>query len=192
MAETSASLLDLLRQSPDDAAWKRLVELYEPLMRRWLRQFPVLQNDADDIVQDVLSVLLRKLPAFDRQRTGSFRRWLRGITVNCLRDFWRAKDRQPASSDQALLEKLDLLEDPHSESSQMWDEEHQRHVAAYLLAHIRSRFEETTWRAFEQVVLEGKKTAEVAQELGVTVNAVFISKSRVLAALRKEGEGLLE
>ncbi len=193
MAETSTSLLDRLRRQPDDSGWQQLVELYTPLIRGWLRQFPVWQNDVDDVVQEVLTVVVRKLALFDRQRSGSFRRWLRNITINCLREWWRGQRRQPlATGDSDFLQTLDQLEDPHSEWSQRWDREHQRHVTDCLLAQIRPRFEETTWQAFQKVALEGRSAAEVARELGMTPNAVFIAKSRVMTLLRQEGEGLLE
>src|SRR5687768_7272096 len=105
MSETSASLLDRLRSRDDQEAWQRLADLYTPLIRDWLRQHATLDQDADDLVQEVLSVLLRKLPQFERARTGAFRRWLRTITVNCLRDFWRARRIRPrATGDSAFQE----------------------------------------------------------------------------------------
>ncbi len=44
MDETSLSLLDRLRDAPDEEAWRRWAELYTPLIRSWLRQFPVWQT----------------------------------------------------------------------------------------------------------------------------------------------------
>src|SRR5262245_49776422 len=98
MSETSASLLDRLRLTPDEESWRRLVELYTPLIRGWLGRHARLQ-DADDLVQEVLSVVVRKLPQFVRQpRTGAFRRWLKSITVNCLRDSWRRDRGRPLAT----------------------------------------------------------------------------------------------
>src|SRR5688572_6075864 len=36
MDATSISLLDRLRDEPNDGSWSRLVELYSPLIRSWL------------------------------------------------------------------------------------------------------------------------------------------------------------
>src|SRR5437870_2279853 len=86
MHETSASLLDRLRRpKAGEADWRRLVDLYTPLIRGWLRRHADLPpGDADDVVQDVLAVVVRRLPDFEHnQRTGAFRAWLRTITVNC-------------------------------------------------------------------------------------------------------------
>ena len=195
MADTSLSLLDRLRESPDDGSWQRLVEIYTPLIRGWLRRQSALEQDADDLVQEVLQVVLRKLPEFKRQRRdGSFRSWLRAITVNCLRDHWRSatRRRDRGAGDTQVDQLLDQLADPHSGLSRQWDQEHDRHVAARLLKLIEPHFQPATWRAFERVALDGVSPDAAAAELGISVNAVFIAKSRVLTRLRQESRGLLD
>jgi len=195
VSETSASLLDRLRTAPDEESWRRLVDLYTPLVRGWLRRQAQLQSqDADDLVQEVLAVVVRRIPEFHREpRAGAFRRWLRTITVNCLRDFWRSQRHRPvATGDTEFQKMLDELADPESGLSRLWDQEHDQHVTQRLLEMIRPKFEEKTWRAFQRVALDGATPDEAAAELGVTVNAVFIAKSRVLARLRQEGQGLID
>jgi RNA polymerase sigma-70 factor (ECF subfamily) len=192
MSETSSSLLQHLQRQPDAAAWQRLVDLYTPLIRGWLARH-VRGHDADDLVQEVLAIVVRKLPTFHRTRTGAFRSWLRTITINCLRGLWRAQRARPtATGDSDLWDLLDQLEDPTSAPSRLWDAEHDRHVTAALLEQLRPRFKPTTWKAFQRLVLEGATPQEVAAELKLSVNAVLIAKSRVLSQLRQEGEGLLD
>src|SRR4051812_20230411 len=192
MSETSVSLLERLRRAPEPAAWQRLLDLYDPLIRRWLARSPLQPADRDDLVQEVLGVVVRKLPEFERRRTGAFRAWLRGVTVNCLRDFFRASRRRPvAPGDSAFLDRLAELEDPQSALSQLWDAEHDRHVVRRLLELIEPQFEAPTVAAFRLAVLEGRKAADVAAALGLTVNAVLLAKSRVLRRLRQELDGLL-
>jgi RNA polymerase sigma-70 factor (ECF subfamily) len=192
--ETSVSLLDRLRDKPDEAAWQRLVDIYTPLIRGWLRRYATLQQDADDVVQEVLAVVVRRLPEFHREpRTGAFRRWLRTITVNCLRDFWRSQRLRPAATgDSNVAQMLDQLADPESALSRQWDQEHDQHVTSRLLELIKPKFEPSTWQAFQRVALDGVSPDQAAAELGITTNAVFIAKSRVLARLRQEGAGLLD
>jgi RNA polymerase sigma-70 factor (ECF subfamily) len=194
MSDTSASLLARLRADATPADWRRLVELYTPLIQDWLRRQGLQAQDADDLTQEVLAALVRELPGFryDPQR-GSFRGWLRTITVNRLRDFWRARGRRPAApADSDFERRLAELADPASDQSRQWDFEHDRHVARRLLELIRPEFEPRTWRAFQRVALEGAKPAAVAAELGVTTNAVFVAKSRILRRLRQEIQGLAE
>ncbi len=194
MSETSASLLERLRQNADHDSWQRLLNLYTPLIRGWLRRYGLPDHEADDLVQDVLTVVVRRLPDFRRgPHTGSFRAWLRAITVNCLRDAWRAQRIRPrATGDSNFLQMLDQLGDDDSGLTRLWDEEHDQHVLNQLLEMIRPRFEPGTWQAFKRVTLDGQAPAQVAAELGISVNAVFIAKSRVLSQLRQEGQGLID
>ena len=191
---TSISMLDRLQQGPNDTAWLRMVDLYTPLIRGWLRRYSLMDQDVEDIVQEVLAVVVRKLPDFQKKpQIGAFRRWLRTITVNCLRDLWRSQRYRPRVTGKADFGKiLDQLEDPESALSKLWDHEHDLHVTRCLLEKIRPRFEDKTWQAFQRVAVEGASVDQTAQELGVTVNAVFIAKSRVIHALRQEGQGLLD
>lgn len=112
MNETPLSLLERLRESPDEPSWHRLTELYLPLVRRWLNQHGLPRDDADDLTQEILLVIVRELPEFDHSgRKGAFRTWLRTITVHRLRGYWRSKQTR---LDQAVEEELDRLEDPTS------------------------------------------------------------------------------
>lgn len=194
MSETSASLLDRVKQQHDSASWQCLVDLYSPLIHGWLKRQGVLEQDVNDLVQEVFVVVVRRLPEFQRgAQVGSFRCWLRTITVNCLRDFWRKKKSQPkATGDSNFLEMLHALDDPNSGLSRLWDQEHDQYVTRHLLALIRPKFEAKTWEAFERTAIQGHSADEVAADLGISVNAVFIAKSRVLSRLRQEAAGLLD
>jgi RNA polymerase sigma-70 factor (ECF subfamily) len=194
MVETSASLLERLRERPDPLAWQRLVELYTPLLHDWLRRHFVQRPDAEDLVQDVLLAVVRALPEFHYDpRRGAFRSWLRTVLVNRLRHFWRTRQTQPQTpggSDFGAV--LDQLEDPESGLSRLWDREHDRYVVRRCLELIEGDFEPSTWQAFRRVALEGIHPSAAAAELGVTVNAVFNAKSRVLSRLRQELAGLTD
>jgi len=192
--DTSASLLDSLRHASDEIAWSQLVDLYSPLIQGWLKRYGAAHSDVDDVVQEVLTVVVRRFPEFRREpRTGAFRSWLRTIAANCLRDHWRKKNKQPPAvggSDFGVV--IQQLTDPHSDLSKQWDREHDEHVTQYLLKRLRPTFTEKTWRAFQRFAIDGRSADEVARELKMTPNAVFIAKSRVMSALREQGRGLLE
>lgn len=193
MVETSVSLLERVRAGTDPCSWKRLVDLYTPLIRGWIRRYGVQDTDADDLVQEVLAVLPQALPAFEHRGTGAFRSWLRTMTVNRLRNFWRARQARPAAiGGSAVDHVLDQLEDPHSALSRLWDHEHDQHVVRRCLELIEPEFSSSTWQAFRRVTLDGADVAAVAADLGLTANAVFIAKSRVLSRLRQEVHGLVD
>jgi RNA polymerase sigma-70 factor (ECF subfamily) len=186
--ETSLTLLDGLRCQASAAAWERLVAMYTPLIRGWLHRQGVAGADAEDLGQEVLAVIVRELPNFRHDgRTGAFRRWLRLITVHRLRAFCRARQVRPQAVGGSDFDHLlDQLEDPDSDLSRLWDREHDQHVARGLLAYLKPQFEPRTWAAFRRVVLDGVKASQAATELGLSVNAVLLAKSRILGRLRQE------
>ncbi len=98
-ATTSSSLLLRVRDRADAGAWGRLVDLYDPLLRDWLRRHAVLPHDHDDLVQDVLHAVAQEMPgyAYDRSR-GGFRGWLRTVLVHRLRNYWRQRRSRPVAT----------------------------------------------------------------------------------------------
>lgn len=191
---TSKSLLMKARDCSDQAAWRRLTELYEPFITRWVRPHVAQRADAEDLVQEVMTALVRELPKFDHnQQTGAFRAWLRTLTVHRVQSYWQKRGAAKAGSgDPDSHEALAQLADPTSPLSRSWDEEHDRYVTRTMLAAIRLEFQPATWHAFERQVQDGLPASEVAQELGLSVNAVLISKSRVLKRLREKAAGLVD
>lgn len=191
---TSLSLLDRLRTERQTADWQRFAAMYEPLMRSWLRRKEVLGHDSDDLVQNIMAVVVRRVSEFEHNgRLGAFRAWLRTITANCLRDHWRSLKAAPNAVGGSDIQTLiSQLEDPESDLTHQWNEEHDRHVMRRLLEQLRDEFEPRTWKAFERFALDGASAAEVATELAITSNAVFIAKSRVLSRLKQESAGLLD
>src|SRR5205823_5013820 len=86
MHTTPASLLERLQRADEQTAWVRFVELYTPVLFAWARRLGLQAQDAADLVQEVFTVLVRKLPEFRYDRQKSFRGWLRTITLNKWRD----------------------------------------------------------------------------------------------------------
>jgi RNA polymerase sigma-70 factor (ECF subfamily) len=150
--------------------------------------------DSDDLCQEVLAVVVREVPHFHHNgQPGAFRRWLKNVTINRLRGLWRSRQGEArATGDSDFVKMLDQLEDPDSLLSHLWDQEHDRHLARRLLQMAEPDFEPTTWQAFRRVALEEARAADVAAELGLSINAVLLAKSRVLRRLRQEVEGLLD
>lgn len=194
MVPTSPSLLDRLSENADSGAWDRLAAVYSPLIRGWLRKHDIRTDDADDLVQEVLVVVIRRFPEFRHNtRPGAFRAWLRAITLNVCRDFWKANRIRPsAPGGTDFGGYLDQLADDDNPLARQWDRDHDVFVTRRLLEIIRPQFEATTWAAFRRVAIDGAAAADVAKEFGITPNAVFIAKSRVLAKLREEAAGLVE
>jgi RNA polymerase sigma-70 factor (ECF subfamily) len=132
------------------------------------------------------------LPRFERGRNGSFRTWLKTVTVNEVNSYWRRKFRDANRNSPIDALHIELLADHSNCLSEEWDREHGRHVLRRLQELVESEFAPATWRAFELRVIEERPSAEVAAVMEISRNAVDIAKSRVLARLRQEAAGLLD
>ena len=187
MNTTPPSLLERVRQPADQEAWARLVALYTPLICYWARRVGLQDQDAVDLAQDVFTVLVRKLPEFKYDRHKSFRGWLRAITLNKWREKLRRESARREEGDGALAE----LAAP-DEGQTFWETEYRQHLAARALKLMQAEFQPTTWKACWEVVVSGRPAAEVADELQITLGAVYAAKSRVLRRLRQELAGLLD
>jgi RNA polymerase sigma-70 factor, ECF subfamily len=171
-----------------------MLDLYTPLIYRWLCRYSIQHDDAQDLAQEVLLAAVRTLPQFHHAgRVGSFRAWLRTTTANRVRAFLRSRQRRPVvGGGSEYLGMLDQLEDSNSEISRQWEREHDEHVVRQLFKAVENEFEPSTWRAFWRVVKDGEKPMLIAAELQMSVNAVLLAKSRVLRRLRQEMQGLMD
>ncbi len=183
---TASNLLEQVKANVGPA-WQRLAALYAPLVYSWARRAGLQAEDAADVVQEVFRAVLTHIADYESgPRPGSFRAWLWTITRNKLNDHWRLRRRQPVAVGGSDAQKR-LLESPAPDCPQ--DEEPvggDGGVLQRALERIRPQFHERTWQAFYRVTAEGKVPAEVAAELGMSVNAVYVARSRILAQLRRE------
>jgi RNA polymerase sigma-70 factor (ECF subfamily) len=186
MHTTSASLLERLRTAPDRDDWSRFVNLYTPLLFYWARRAGLVQEDAEDLVQDVFAVLLRKLPEFRYDAGRSFRSWLCTITLNKWRDRQRRVAHAPATS------QLPASGIAASEPEDLSEFEYRQQLVGRAMELIEPEFQPTSWQAFWQTAVAGRPPAEVATELGLSRNAVYVARCRILERLRCELDGLLE
>lgn len=191
---TSISLLEILKQGDDHEAWQQMLVIYQPLIQKWLGRFGAPTSELPDLSQSILTVIVSKLPEFQHQgRTGSFRSWVKSITRNCLLEFWRAKKLHPiATGKSSFQEEINQLADDTSDLSAIWNQEYDQYVLASLLKQIRGEFKPSTWKAFQLVAIDGMAAKDAAEQLEVSLNSVFIAKSRVLARLRNAGKDLID
>jgi RNA polymerase sigma-70 factor (ECF subfamily) len=188
MNTTPASLLERLHRPDERAAWERFVDLYTPLIYYWARRAGLQPSDAADLVQDVFTVLVKKLPEFTYDRQKSFRGWLRTVTLNKWCENHRRRGARLPTADDSALEALANGGDPEALS----EAEYRQHLATRALRLMQAEFPATTWKACWEVVVGGRPAAEVAAELDISTAAVYTAKSRVLRRLRQELAGLLE
>ncbi len=187
MHTTNVSLLRKLQSRSDTFAWSQFAQLYAPLLHAWIGKLGINEPDRSDIVQEVFMLLLGKMSKFQYDRQQSFRGWLRTITVNKCRDLLRERRRV---IEPLLMEKLDRAS--ASDSEFLAEAEYRESLARRALALMRHHFSETTWQACWMHVAEGQSANAVAKKLGVTENAVYLARARVLKRLRVELDGMWE
>jgi RNA polymerase sigma-70 factor (ECF subfamily) len=180
--------LERLRLPGEQDAWTRFVQLYTPLLLEWARRLGLQSQDAADLVQEVYTILVQKLPQFCYDKDKGFRKWLRTVIHNKWRE--RARRRQPAArgGQESALADLPAPEEPDALS----EAEYCQQLIRRALHLMQTEFSASTWKACWEHVMVGRPAAEVAAELGICVGAVYVAKSRVLCRLRQELAGLLE
>jgi RNA polymerase sigma factor (sigma-70 family) len=184
---TRASLLVRIREAGDSQAWAEFLEVYAPLLYSWGRRYGLQDADAADLTQDVLRIVVGQIQrfAYDPCR-GSFRGWLFAVARNQLRKLAQGRRRQAqGSGDTELLQALAEQAAPAAELA-AWEREYQERLFDWAAAKVRDGFAESTWRAFWRTAVEGQGAREVGAELGLSVGAVYIAKSRVLARIKEE------
>lgn len=191
---TSTSLLGKAR-AREGEAWRRLVELYGPLLYEWCRQCGLRAEDASDVAQEVFASVAGRIESFHRDRPeDSFRAWLWTITRNKIRDHFRAlKGKPEAPGGTAAQQRMAQIPEQPPESSTpavLGNSSNSLEQRAIALA--RASVEERTWQAFWGVVVEGKEADVVAKDLGISVQAVYDAKYRIRRKIRQEFDGLLE
>jgi len=180
-------------KSRDAQAWQRLVDLYGPLVYHWCRRQHLPAEDMADVFQEVFRSVATHIPAFQKGPAGgTFRGWLLTITQNKIRDHFRRQLRQvQAAGGSDALQQLAQIPDPLGSKEEDSEQEQEHALFRRAVQLIQGKFEDATWRAFWLVTVEGHSPADVAATLGISLNAVYKAKSRVLSRLRQELGDLL-
>ena len=184
---TQLSLLARIRDPRDGEAWAEFVEVYAPLVYGLARRHGLQDADAADLTQDVLRSVARAAPRFDYDpRRGSFRGWLFTVARNQLRKSALARKRQAPGCGGSDAQRV-LEEQPAPEAEEaLWDQEYQARLFEWAAGRVRPAFRPPTWQAFWRTAVDGRDAGEVARELGLSVGAVYIARSRVLARIKEQ------
>jgi RNA polymerase sigma-70 factor (ECF subfamily) len=190
----SSTLLGRLRER-DSEAWERLCKLYGPLVYHWCRRAGLNADDSADIFQEVFKSLSGSIAAFRQDREGdSFAAWLGTITKNKIRDHFRrqAKRPAPAGGGTDFYDRLQNIPDPFEGEQPSISVAESDGIMHRALQLIKVEFEDRTWQAFWRTTVDQRLASDVAEDLGITVNAIYKAKGRVLRRLREELNCLLD
>ncbi len=183
--QTRPSLLLRLRDAGDDAAWSQFVSVYTPLIFAFCRGRGLSETDAADVAQEVLKAVAKAIPRFSYDpRRSSFRNWLFTVVRSKLNNFFAAQARQPRSAGQTTVQEF-VEGEPDRTIEETWQREYQANLVRWAAAQIRSEFKDPTWNAFWRTAILAESSDKVARDLGLTVNALYIARSRVTTRLRQ-------
>jgi RNA polymerase sigma-70 factor (ECF subfamily) len=190
---TRASLILRLRDPADAVAWDEFVALYEPLVYNLACRKGLQDSDARDLCQEVFLAVARAVHRWDPDpNRGSFRGWLSRITRNLLVNFLTRQQEPRGSGATSVHELLEAQPSADPSATALFEAEYRRRVFRWAAEAIRGEFTPTTWQAFWLTAVGGRPPKQVASELGLTVGAVYIARSRILARLRQRIEALGE
>ncbi len=184
---TRITLLGRLRRDPtNQAAWAEFVDHYGARIYAWCRKWGLQEADAQDVTQNVLLKLARKMGEFTYDPSRSFRAWLKTLTHHAWSDFLESRARPGrGSGDSQALDALNSLAAREDLVRQL-EEEFDRELLEEAMARVRLRVAPQTWQAFALTALEGLSGADAAARIPMQVAQVFVAKRRVQKMLREE------
>jgi RNA polymerase sigma factor (sigma-70 family) len=194
---TRPSLLVRLRDACDKEAWRQFVNVYSPVVYGYARKRGLQDADAADLTQEVLRTVSEAVGRLDYDpRRGSFSGWLFTLAHHRLHDFLAGQRRHGRGSGDSAMQQVLEAQPARAEDSALWAREYQQRLFRLAVEQVRPDFHPATWQAFWQTAVEGQCGKTVAQQLGMSVAAVYLAKSRVMARVRKqvqqlEGDGAL-
>jgi len=186
-------LLDL-RDCANERAWTLFLERYRPLIAAYARRRGLQPADADDVSQDVLVAFVKahREGRYDKEK-GRFRTWLGRIAVNKTLDALRRlmnRDEQPVDTGTATGFLQSVEHDGPNGDELLWEQEWERFVLDGCMRVVSMEFDQQTLTAFELYALQETPPQRVADELGMSRNAVYVAKSRILERMRQLREEL--
>jgi RNA polymerase sigma-70 factor (ECF subfamily) len=193
---TSPTLLRRVGDWDDLPAWHEFVARYDPLLRRWCREYRLDDDATGEVCQRVWVELAERMRGFRYDPGRRFRGWLRGVCRCRAIDLMRERQREgrlvrplgEVPGDEARLigrpaEPAEGEDDePDARRSLLLQEAEQAQAA------VRSRVDPRTWDIFWRIAVDGRTVGETAAAFGVSYAAAFAAHRRVDQKLRKEGD----
>lgn len=180
--ETRPSLILRLKNPDDMLAWQEFVEIYQPIVGTLAIRKGLQKADADDVTQEVLVRVAKHIEEWhEKPDSSSFRAWLATITRNQTIQFFRKRGRHAATG---LPSELECRSDQTLEKD--FDLEQNRQLFAWAARRVQKQFKDKTWKAFWLTAVTQNSIAETANLLNTTIAQVYVSRSRVMKALKTE------
>jgi RNA polymerase sigma-70 factor (ECF subfamily) len=163
------------------------VRVYAPVVYGYARHHGLQDADAADLSQEVLRAVAGGVGRLKTDRpAGSFRAWLYSVAHHKLCDLLgRRRHGVQGTGDTAICQVLNDQPAPEEDAA-LWRREFEQRAFAWAAEQVRPQVQPVTWQAFWLSAVEGRSGKEVAEALGMSVAAVYLAKSRVVARLKEQ------
>jgi RNA polymerase sigma-70 factor (ECF subfamily) len=189
--ETRHSLIVRLKSEHDELAWREFVEAYEPFLQRMVSRQGVPDRHIPDVVQQILLAIARSVDSWsDDGKTASFRRWVATVSRNIVIRFMTRERKQAGGQGGTSL--VDLLQDVPGRPNDGQIDRYEHELIVWAAEQVKDEFVESSWTAFWLTVVEGRSVKEVAEDLQITPGSIYMSRSRIIARVRKKVSEVLD
>ncbi len=183
---TSTYLLEGLKKPDNRTIWQQFVARYRPLLVSYGRRLGLREEEAEDAAQTTLMEFSTafQVGKFDREK-GRLRKWLFGIARNQIKNTFKKRPREVQVGGET--EHADLFAKVSDEDrwEELWEQEWRQAVLRQCLDEIRTQFDAKTVEAFELFASRGQPAKQVADQLEMSENAVFLAKHKILKRIRE-------
>jgi RNA polymerase sigma-70 factor (ECF subfamily) len=182
---TNPELLARIKDNSNEAAWREFIQIYRPLVYGFCINHQLQVADANDVTQEVMKAISRSIANFEYDpKKGRFRSWLFTVTRSKFNNFLESRYKHPQGSGDT--EMLRFIEDqPAREEAEDWDKEFKRQTLASAMEAVELEFAPKTWEAFVRTAIHHEPGKDVADELDLSVGAVYIARSRVTTRIKE-------
>jgi len=181
-ATPRCTLLARIKDPKDSDAWRQFERLYSPLLYRYARGRGLARHDAEEVRDQCLEVIVRKIGEFEYDRhKGGFKNWLFRMVSHKVTDLHRKRREVHADS-----KDLRALVDPEPTPDELWEQTWQYEHLKFGVEQVRNEVAERDFQAFRMLVTDECSVAEVCRRLDLNPNQVYKAKARVLRRVREQ------
>lgn len=178
---THTDLLRRVSAGDDPTAWQEFHDRYAQLVTGFVRRKGLQPADCDDILQEVLMSLTRRLPGFQYDPSkGKFRSYLMTVTVRAI---CKRLARQRGEVNLEHIEEASKAACSDQATEQAWEVEWRDYHLRQAMRTIAVEFNTLDRQAFQRYAIEGGDARETAEALQISVDQVYRAKSRILKRL---------
>lgn len=183
---TRVTLLQQAQSGIEHPAWDEIVGYYHPFITRILCAMGFRDADLEDVRQVVFLKLWKGLTNYQHQpERARFRTWLSRLVRNAAADWTRENSRRSERSIDLPIEATSLHPATPSEVEQYIESEWQKHIVDLAVNRLRSVFSINAFEIFIRS-LRGETTEQIAKELGLRKESVYVLRTRVKSRLTQE------